>query len=385
MLLPVRPSVNIDLPEFLRSFLQRSVEIAPAGIVDTVNTTVVAVATTPWGITSYVALIWAVGALCFLGWHIIGHLRFMSIINRWSERIESPEIVALFNRTKRELGIRNLIGLKTCPCVKTPMMVGFVHAVVLLPGLDISLDELKPILKHELIHYKRKDLFGKAIMLLALSIHWFNPIAHFMLKQACSLCEISCDEVVLAGADEKLRARYGEAIIGIIRNSGEVKTALSTNFFNSASGMKKRIYSIMDMTAKRFSPALLIVTLVIAFCSMTAFAITPNAATANANENVSEIASKSDTPVSNPTTPEIPADNNVKENDSNALPLDSDTGVDADMGNNDTTSQGSSLPDNLEQPVFLKISEEGQFATFPTTTDEKSTFSEDFPQLIPQE
>jgi hypothetical protein len=181
----------------------------------------------------------------------------------------------LFIREKRSLNIRRRIGVKICPCIKTPMMVGFVRPIVLLPSEDIPYDELGAILRHELVHFKRHDLYWKTLMMLALAVHWFNPIAHLLFRVACNLCETSCDEEVLKGADEKTRARYGEAIIGVIRGGGAYQTALSTNFFSSTKGIKKRVYAIMDISKKRFSPALLMIVLFASFCCVTAFAATP--------------------------------------------------------------------------------------------------------------
>jgi hypothetical protein len=77
------------------------------------------------------------------------------------------------------------------------------------------------------------------------------------------------------------RAHYGEAIIGVIRNGNEYNTAFSTNFFSGTKGVKARVYALMDMKKKRFSPALLLTTAVVALFCMTGFALSP--ATPNAD------------------------------------------------------------------------------------------------------
>jgi Antirepressor regulating drug resistance, predicted signal transduction N-terminal membrane component len=152
------------------------------------------------------------------------------------------------------------------------MVIGLLRPVVLLPRINIPPDELPLILRHELVHYKRKDLWYKVLMMVTSAIHWFNPIVHLMVRSALNLCEISCDEEVLKGHDAKGRAQYGEAIIGVVRNGSAYHTALSTNFY---SGTKGRIYAIMDMSKKRFSPVLFIAILIITICGTTAFALSP--------------------------------------------------------------------------------------------------------------
>lgn len=77
------------------------------------------------------------------------------------------------------------------------MLVGFFHPAILLPPVKFAGDELSLILKHELIHFKRHDLWYKALILEATALHWFNPVVYLMAKAAAVQCEISCDALVL--------------------------------------------------------------------------------------------------------------------------------------------------------------------------------------------
>lgn len=269
LLLPIRTNITLELPKFLHTILPQTIgTTAPdtAAITKTVNT---------WDWHNYAGILWAAGTFCFLGWHFFQHLRFLSAIRRWHEEIEDTAVLELFAKVKAELKIREHITIKSCVCIKTPMMVGLLHPVVLLPQVDFSQDELPLILKHELVHYRRKDLWYKALMLLTMSIHWFNPVVHLMVKSVLNLCEISCDEEVLKGIGAKGRARYGESVIGTVRNSSAYKTVLSTNFYSGTKGMKKRIYAMMDMSKKRFSPVLFLAVLMVTLCGTAAFALSP--------------------------------------------------------------------------------------------------------------
>ena len=175
MILPIRTKITLALPEIFQPFLPQSIDstFATASIADTVRI---------WNWHYYAGPLWVVGMLCFLGWHIFQHLRFLFAIKRWSEEIEDSDVLEQFALTKGELRIRNHITIKFCPCIKTPMMIGLLHPAVLLPQVDFSQNELPLILKHELVHYKRKDLWYKTLMMIALAIHWFNPVVHLMVK-----------------------------------------------------------------------------------------------------------------------------------------------------------------------------------------------------------
>nr|WP_319489714.1 M56 family metallopeptidase [uncultured Caproiciproducens sp.] len=181
--------------------------------------------------------------------------------------MKDDNILRTLNRIKDDLSIRKYVPIKVCACIKTPMMVGLLHPVVLLPQVSFSQDEL--------VHTKRKDLWYKVLMMATLAIHWFNPVIHLAVRSVLNLCEISCDEEVLRGIGAKGRARYGESVIATVRNSSAYKTALSTNFYSGANGMKKRIYALMDMANKRFSPVLFLAVLVVTMCGTIAFALSP--------------------------------------------------------------------------------------------------------------
>jgi len=199
----------------------------------------------------------------------------LSAVNRWSQDVDDADILRIFNNTKADLHIYKSIPIKSCACIKTPMVVGLLRPVVLLPQVTFAQDELPLILKHELVHIKRKDLWYKTLMLSTLAIHWFNPVIHLAVRSVLNLCEISCDEEVLKGIGSKERARYGESVIGTARNRGAYKTALSTNFYSGTKGMKKRIYAMMDMSKKRFSPVLFMAVVMVTMCGTTAFALSP--------------------------------------------------------------------------------------------------------------
>ena len=171
------------------------------------------------------------------------------------------------------------------------MLVGFFRPAILLPPIKIANDELSLILKHELIHFKRHDLWYKALILAATILHWFNPVVYLMAKATSVQCEISCDALVLQGADFQQRKQYGETIIGVVRNGAKLRTALSTDFYGGKKGMKNRISSIMDTTKKKAGFVILCVVLVAIIGTGVALAVTniePNTADSKAEifENV---------------------------------------------------------------------------------------------------
>jgi len=205
-----------------------------------------------------IGYIWIVGMCFVLGYHIIKHYRFTRMVKRWSDEVTDKQVLAILNVLKTDMGITKEVQLKRCPFIPSPMMFGFTSPTILLPAASYHKDELVFILKHELVHFVRKDTWYKCLVLLAISIHWFNPVVHFISKAINLHCELSCDQDVIGDADCITRQQYSETIIAVIRYQSRAKTVLSTTFYGGTKGMKKRIISIMDTSSKKGGITILI-------------------------------------------------------------------------------------------------------------------------------
>lgn len=212
------------------------------------NQTNVASAIPIW---SVVVSIWAICMLGMIAYNAWQHYRFLKMVSRWSVDIKDLQVLELLNTLRTEMKIKTHVGLKSCPAIYTPMMIGFFHPVILLPSIKIASNELKFILRHELVHLKRNDLWYKALISMTTAIHWFNPVVHIISKVIAVQCEISCDEILVKETNLEQRRQYGETIIGVVRSGVGLKTVLSTNFYKDASTIKTRILQIMDATKKK--------------------------------------------------------------------------------------------------------------------------------------
>jgi beta-lactamase regulating signal transducer with metallopeptidase domain/uncharacterized membrane protein YkoI len=221
--------------------------------------------------TTIVFFIWLIGVILTFAFYIWCHKRFTAMVKRWGIDITDPNILSALRQAKAELNIPRKIRLKECSAITSPMLTGFVKPVILLPATNIHEDDLLLILKHELIHYKRRDLWINLLVILTTAVHWFNPVVHLMANAIRNDCETSCDEAVLGNVGEESRRLYGEAIIGFIGTKKAVKTALSTNFYGGMNTMKKRIMSIMDTGKKKTRIAVLCVILVLSTTFLSGF------------------------------------------------------------------------------------------------------------------
>ncbi|MDR0999428.1 MAG: M56 family metallopeptidase [Clostridiales bacterium] len=263
--LPFLPSQSANMPGAPVWPIANAVPIPPM----TGMTAAGGIVNTPLTIPvlTILAAIWILGVVGIAAYHVLQHGRFMKMARRWSEPVTDTESLRLLDGLKSEMGIRARIKLNVCQSITSPMLIGFFHPVILLPPVKITGDELYFVLKHELVHFQRGDLWGKSLILMATILHWFNPAVYLMAKAAAAQCEIACDALVLLDADFHKRKQYGETIIGVVRNGARLRTALSTNLYGGKNGMKNRIFSIMDTRRKR--AGLIVVCLTLLFTLIT--------------------------------------------------------------------------------------------------------------------
>ena len=226
-------------------------------------------------IVSVVAVFWAITALAIFTFHIWRYIWFIRLIRRWGVTVNDVAVLSIFHNIKTEKGIKRNIVLKKCPFISTSMLVGFIRPLVLLPDKHYESDELELIFRHELIHYKRSDLYIKLLSVIATSLHWFNPAIYLMSYAMQADCEASCDEKVLKEVGGEHNQFYAEIIMDMIGGKGCKGTQLSTCFYGGKRGIKIRMETIMDGTisiTKVSLSAILILSITLTVLSGSVFA-----------------------------------------------------------------------------------------------------------------
>lgn len=222
------------------------------------------------------AIVWLAGFAAAAAVQTARHVRFFRRIRRWSQPPTERQTEAVL-RERERLGLRGTVRAARCACVSSPMLAGLFRPMLLLPELELSDEELSFIVRHELVHYKRRDLWYKALVLLALCVHWFNPLVYRMARAIAADCEMSCDALVLANAELSQRRRYGETILGVIQRQRRRHVALSTYFYEGRKDMKKRFFAMFDRTKKRQGGALAALALSLTLLSGGVLAVAPTA------------------------------------------------------------------------------------------------------------
>lgn len=210
--------------------------------------------------------VWIMGCISFLSVHVISYLHYKRQVAKRGNIAESVQILSQMSQLKRELHIKRAIPVIEYSEAESPMMIGFRKPLLILPKEQYSSEELFFILKHELVHFKRGDVYLKLLFVAANAVHWFNPLIWMMHKQAVIDMELSCDERVTQGTSFAVRKAYTETLLSMLHKRCARRTALSTQFYGGTNVMKKRFQNILMKGRKKNGIFLLIGTVMLTIC-----------------------------------------------------------------------------------------------------------------------
>lgn len=196
-------------------------------------------------------LLWAAGAICLLAWQLTIYGCYKRGILKKGNAAESAVILGQLRSLILEMGIRKQVTLLIYKNAHSPMIIGMWKPVLVLPDENYTPDESYYILKHELVHLKRRDILVKFLLMLARDIHWFNPIVYLMQREAVVDMELACDEAVVRGGSFDQREAYTETLLSNLHRQRSKGPLLSTQFSASKRVMKKRFRNILTRTNKR--------------------------------------------------------------------------------------------------------------------------------------
>lgn len=213
-------------------------------------------------VLSFIPLIWLVGVFVFIILYGIRFVRFRRKIMRISLQIDDTTILLALRNSMEEMGMSGKLQILSNNIISTPMLVGMFKTFLILPEVEMGEKELKVILKHELTHFKRRDLWVKSLTLAANAIHWFNPAAYRLTKNIDTFCELSCDEQVVSDMNMEERQFYGETILNVLCRVINQHSGIYATLAESKKGIERRLTHMMNV--KNISKRMIIFSFVIA-------------------------------------------------------------------------------------------------------------------------
>lgn len=166
---------------------------------------------------------------------------------RYSRKLRNSLLVEhnqTMNSILRDLGMGHIL-IFTNDEIASPLVCGVFNPRIYLPA-SMNFQQtslLRHILTHEIMHIKRKDNWLKMIMLIALCLHWYNPLVWLMSKYLSSDMEAACDEAVLRQYHADERKGYATSLLSMAI-AGNRSTLFYSSFAKTE--VERRIQNILS-------------------------------------------------------------------------------------------------------------------------------------------
>lgn len=140
---------------------------------------------------------------------LFGSFRFGNV----AQRITDAQFLQVVSAQAKQLKLRTVPIVATCLRVSSPVVVGILRPMILLPpslmcGLDAI--QLAAILSHEMAHIRRYDLLFNLAQRVIESLLFFHPITWWISRRVAIERENCCDDVA---ALQVGRLNYAQALI----------------------------------------------------------------------------------------------------------------------------------------------------------------------------
>lgn len=195
--------------------------------------------------------IWLVVAIALFTRKITIYQNFTRYLKAGQTETSSLKLWEEMGSIIEEAGIKSHISLYTNSLVSSPLLTGVFHPCIIIPSEELDITDFRNIISHELVHFKRKDLFYKWLIQLTACIHWFNPFVYWIIHETGRLCELSCDEAVIKNLGTKSKKEYGNTLLKMANTEKIFKSSIASVTLNESKKLlKERLDNIMGFKKK---------------------------------------------------------------------------------------------------------------------------------------
>lgn len=192
--------------------------------------------------------LWVIGVIAFAAWQTYCYHRFLKTLKLTRTIVpKNSEVAMLLPVIKENLGLKREVQLAYSALIRSPFLIGLRKPTIYLPLKNSESVDIGMVFHHELIHLKRKDLWIKALILVARALHWFNPLVHMLSKDIHTWSELSCDEEVVKGMTLADRKRYGETILNVVAGSRNLPIQFCSSLSGDGKQLKRRLTFMLNV------------------------------------------------------------------------------------------------------------------------------------------
>lgn len=152
----------------------------------------------------------------------------------------------LLDESRAALGVRRSARLATHPTISSPVALGGLRPLVLVPTDWETWPETarRACLLHELAHLARHDDWAKLAQELVRAPFFFHPLVHWLLDRLDRERELLCDEAVVAHDVDPLA--YARVLLTCAQRPGRIAARVQGLPFLSRGTIRLRIQRLME-------------------------------------------------------------------------------------------------------------------------------------------
>ena len=142
------------------------------------------------------------------------------------------------------------VEYRISPQIGSPYTIGFVRPFIVVPESleDSRLSEM--IIRHEYSHLRSHDSFVKLLCLLAICLHFYNPLTLLTLLLYTRFSEYIADEAATEGFTLQDCKAYAAALVTHSGKTRQVPVVWRSNFGGKKQTIKRRVELIMARNRK---------------------------------------------------------------------------------------------------------------------------------------
>lgn len=151
---------------------------------------------------------------------------------------------------KKQKPGRKKIRIGVSLSISSPVTIGIIKPVILLPVNDERYAASEGVIHHELKHIANKDGLFRFLTFVIVAMEWYNPLAYYLVRENMAVSEMLCDEAAVKDMSKEEMVNYMECIIAAVDKNQNEKLVAAT-LGTSKSLAEERMKRIMGKNSKK--------------------------------------------------------------------------------------------------------------------------------------
>lgn len=190
---------------------------------------------------------WLAVSIILILYYLVSYQKQYRKVIRWSRENSEEAVSQMVLETADTLQMKKLPQIRVFENTdRSPFVMGGLKEMVVLPKEDLSKKDMQYILKHEMIHLKRKDIWLEVFFTGLCCIYWFHPLVWIMRTLFRQSMELSCDVAVVENMPYEERKEYCDILMWYAGQKGKGTHIGILEYAGNSYFLKRRFSVILE-------------------------------------------------------------------------------------------------------------------------------------------